>query len=443
MHMEQEEPTRETILRGPLLGGEALRSSQATKTTTTDCGLNDEHTKLQMIAASPQITKKRFPGRSGIGIMRRRPVLFAPPSLWAMERGLSLSLPVTNPLRLSARRTSEAMAAEGPASGTTGLETMTLDAIGFSSTSVRVGEGPGTTVPVSMWYPTDTRLSPSSIPATYDYRISITKIVKLLISQGLPVPLARDLPITRTFGGTPYNVIANAAPRSRAAPAIIFCHGYLGSRFDFLHACERLAAEGFIVAAPEFAESLSATPGFEPDAATTRPAIVRETVSLLRKELGIGSAIGLLGHSAGGGTASTMSGSFPLGRAAVAGYRSYKGEDPLLVVASGGDRVISLERVRGEILAGKIPTDTFLLPEDGALPSGAAPCHISFLSKETNDEMVTLLSPLLPLARVLDVPLLDFDVYADTRDSDDCAKLVLPTLSQFFTRNANSLGLMV
>ena len=39
------------------------------------------------------------------------------------------------------------------------------------------------------------------------------------------------------------------------------------------------------------------------------------------------------------------------------------------------------------------------------------PNHISFLSEQTNDALVNFLSPLLPVARAIEVPVLDFDKY--------------------------------
>jgi len=58
----------------------------------------------------------------------------------------------------------------------------------------------------------------------------------------------------------------------------------------------------------------------------------------------------------------------------------------------------------------------------------AVPCHISFLSSRTNDGMVEVLRPLLPLARFLNIPLLDFDVYEETRDSDQVAQSLVPAV---------------
>ena len=42
--------------------------------------------------------------------------------------------------------------------------------------------------------------------------------------------------------------------------------------------------------------------------------------------------------------------------------------------------------------------------------------------------MVGVLSPLLPVARALGVPLLDFDVYDQTRDSDAVAADLVPAV---------------
>jgi hypothetical protein len=48
--------------------------------------------------------------------------------------------------------------------------------------------------------------------------------------------------------------------------------------------------------------------------------------------------------------------------------------------------------------------------------------------------MVDVLGPLLPLARALDVPLLDFDVYQQTRDSDEVAAVLVPAVVTWLTR---------
>ena len=167
----------------------------------------------------------------------------------------------------------------------------------------------------------------------------------------------------------------------------------------------------------------------------------------------------LIGHSAGAGTALQAPGRFAA-RVLVAGFRSDKpsdaAEDPLLVIASGGDRVISLypteggrfgpfEGIKSAVLNfRRRSSDGSALNEDAvawatfdgspeslrtlaaqapraafvAYEGEGAPCHISFLAARTNDVLVQTLGPLLPVARLLDVPVLDFDVYERTRDSD-------------------------
>ena len=61
---------------------------------------------------------------------------------------------------------------------------------------------------------------------------------------------------------------------------------------------------------------------------------------------------------------------------------------------------------------------------------------ISFLSAETNKAMISLLSPLLPVARVLEVPVLDFDTYLELQDSEEVAAATLPLIEDFFCKNA-------
>ena len=74
---------------------------------------------------------------------------------------------------------------------------------------------------------------------------------------------------------------------------------------------------------------------------------------------------------------------------------------------------------------------------DAALPGAdAPPNHISFLSEGTNDEMVKFLSPFLPLARLLGIPLLDFDAYQLSGDAAPTARAVTPAVLSFFRANA-------
>jgi hypothetical protein len=142
----------------------------------------------------------------------------------------------------------------------------------------------------------------------------------------------------------------------------------------------------------------------------------------------------------------------------------------VLAIASSGDNVVSQDRIRQQLssdfsifegekgarLFSKLPTPptsrrAALLfsrdPSEGGTGNISTketsallyfPCHISFLSGETNDAMVSFLAPLLPIARLLRVPLLDFDLYASTRDSGPTAEMVLPVIRRFFRGSVGS-----
>ncbi len=60
-----------------------------------------------------------------------------------------------------------------------------------------------------------------------------------------------------------------------------------------------------------------------------------------------------------------------------------------------------------------------------------APNHISFLAENVNDAMVSFLSPLLPVAQLLNIPVLDFDKYKESRDSVATSEVVIPLVSSF------------
>ena len=66
------------------------------------------------------------------------------------------------------------------------------------------------------------------------------------------------------------------------------------------------------------------------------------------------------------------------------------------------------------------------------------PNHISFLWSEVDDAMVSLLSPLLPVAKALGLFLLDFDVYRENRDAEQTAALLVPALRRFFLSSSGT-----
>jgi len=462
----------------------------------------------------------------------RRAALTAAVAYAAVARGsaaLPASAPIASPASGVVVRRAAALATNGASPS----------AVAFEDARVTVA-GTGQVVPVAVWYPVvvavadplvEKNPSPRPTPAaaaTYPHAISVAKIARVLLNAPASTPrvLDRDVPLAMAPG---------VAPRSSATPpsdavrgAVVLCHGYLGSRFDLVDLAEALAASGFLVAAPEFAESLASPetvsaqtkPGAKPAA---NPSASRDQVlaavledverrarlfyeaysysgkSTTQKNDAVPGTlpVALVGQSAGASTATSARGRFAA-RVAIAGFRPPPSEaraatearaspatDPLLVVASAGDGVISLyptERgafgpyrgIEAEVAAfeeaegvtfarldaegllesvargragggeDEVPRAAFVTYEDAGFRdsgardsanSGAAaalarplPCHISFLSSRTNDAMVEVLSPLLPAARALGVPVLDFDRYQVARDSDDVNETLVPAV---------------
>ena len=234
-------------------------------------------------------------------------------------------------------------------------------AVAFEDARVTVA-GTGQVVPVAVWYPVvaaadplvEKNPSPRPTPAaaaTYPHAISVAKIARVLLNAPASTPrvLDRDVPLAMAPG---------VAPRSSATPpsdavrgAVVLCHGYLGSRFDLVDLAEALAASGFLVAAPEFAESLASPetvsaqtkPGAKPAA---NPSASRDQVlaavledverrarlyyeaysysgkSTTQKNNAVPGTlpVALVGQSAGASTATSARGRFAA-RVAIAGFR--------------------------------------------------------------------------------------------------------------------------
>jgi len=323
-------------------------------------------------------------------------------------------------------------------------------------------------VPVAVWCPEE--VLPEAWPAadSYSYTIDIGRI-----ATKLKVGWLGWLP-SKTFTLAPAGVppwagepLASEAPRA-GGDCLIFAHGFLGSPYDLAHACEALASDGFVVAAPELPESLAAS--YEAREGVTREAIVRETQAAVEASVGDASGIsrrwGIFGHSAGSGTALTQPGVFALGRAALATSfgRGLEAStpDPLFLVASEADgcnafmqangapspaEALSLSRV-----SGSHPFSTFESPRAAyAEPppprrgvllfregQEVVPYHISFLWEASNEAMFELLGPLIPLAKALNLFLLDFDKERDARLAAPTAALLVPALRRFFAAFATT-----
>ena len=131
------------------------------------------------------------------------------------------------------------------------------------------------------------------------------------------------------------------------------------------------------------------------------------------------------------------------------GYPSLRGPN-CLFIGSINDGAVSISRavdtlqqynfasldeqmVRLQSWGAKLPPRSALIFNN---PSNA-PNHISFLAEGTNDAMVGFLSPLLPLARTLGIPVLDFDKYQVSRDSRVTAGVVNPLVVEYIKQMMN------
>jgi dienelactone hydrolase len=325
----------------------------------------------------------------------------------------------------------------------------------------------GVTVPVACWFPMDATAS-DSVPAEgttsdvrYQHRISVRKIGQLLAGWDfIPEFVSRDFAMAPTLSS---GVIAagDDATLPSKAPVVILAHGYLGSRFDLSHLAECLASRGFLCLAPEYPESLAAS--FESGTSSgeskerspvTRARITSTLLETLQSDWNVRpTSYGIVGHSLGCGTA-LETGDDSWARVLIAGFPRTRDGRPipgnLLLLMSMNDGAVSLSRWGGKEA---IPSDFALLsPEDAAASTSAAgsrrrlpgraavvlegddaPNHISFLADNVNTAMIDLLSPLLPLAQALKIPVLDFDRYQRSRDSVSTAKIVHPLVVQYLS----------
>lgn len=339
-----------------------------------------------------------------------------------------------------------------------GTSTMVAANVAFSheltSVSVSVPGPAGTlqavTVPVAIWRPS-AGTGTASASATYPYKIDIGKIaVKLKVGfLGFLPSFPSALPI----GAEPYTPLAGF---SSAQPGdhLMFTHGFLGSVYDFAHAAEQLAGDGFTVVAPELPESLSAS--YIPPEGMGREEILKATRELAESKASGTTRWGIWGHSAGAFSALSQPGEFSLGRACFAGgagrLTNMTVLDPLFIVSSNGDgcnkfmakgvvdlrtmiadgRTTMFESMDSAYAApGKRPMRGAFIFADDNTPA-PLPNHISFLWTGVNEAMINLLSPLLPIAKALNLFLLDFDVYMENRDGDRTAADLVPAMRRFF-----------
>ena len=311
-----------------------------------------------------------------------------------------------------------------------------------------------TQVPVACWFPlasaTDSTLvdtTPKTSPI-YQHRISVRKIGQMLARWDIPKFVCRNFAINPS---TNYVVDGSNAPfPTQAAPVVLLAHGYLGSRFDLSHLAETLAEQGFVCIAPEYPESLAAS--YDPADGIDRLRINQALLQAMKEEWKIpASSYGIVGHSLGCGTA-IQTGDENWTRVLISGFPRQRDGRPLngnlLLLTSLNDGLM------GRLAeANAIPSDFAILQEDSIMTMNSlprrsilvfdrpdAPNHISFLTEGTNDAMIEFLSPLLPVARAFNIPVLDFDRYQVSRDSKATASVVHPIVLKYLQQEMMKAG---
>lgn len=307
----------------------------------------------------------------------------------------------------------------------------------------------GEKVPIAAWYPSTlnevTSNEYSSRNVSYDHRISIRKIGKSLAGwEFIPAFATRTFPISSGNNIMQIDTISSTVPNfsSSSSPVVLLAHGYLGSRFDLLPYAEDFASNGFLVLSPEYPESLA-----DSYDSTTKPidrtAITNCLLQSLKQWNVEAKSYSIIGHSLGCGTAN-KTGDDSWTRVCIAGFPSSSSK--CLFIGSTNDGAVPLNRatdalqslnynvlserlVRTQQWGNFSPRTSVIFDE--TYENNPPPNHISFLAEGTNDAMVDFLSPLLPMARYLEIPVLDFDKYQLVRDSGVTGKVVRPLVVEY------------
>jgi len=318
----------------------------------------------------------------------------------------------------------------------------------------------GVNVPVACWFPASDSMGSSTSsaadtasnlrPACYEHRISVRRIGQLLAGwEFIPEFVSKGYKMAPC--STTARIVdgRDVALPDQAGPVVLLAHGYLGSRFDLSHLAEELAANGFTCIAAEYPESLAAS--YDRVEGLDRRVINDALLDTLTRGDGDwklqASAYGIVGHSLGCGTVA-QTGDSSWARVSIAGFPRNGDTSNGLFLSSMGDGAVSLAR-RGGVSAiancnYEMLQETALLTDANSksaarLPQRAAlvfdrpdaPNHISFLAEGVNDAMIEFLSPLLPVAQALAIPVLDFDRYQISRDSKQTAAIVNPLVVQY------------
>ena len=329
----------------------------------------------------------------------------------------------------------------------------------------------GVTIPIACWYPTCAAAvgdgtnnlvdvdvhdgATSSHTVTYQHRISVRRIGQLLAGWNfIPEFVSKSYLLEPTSSVTSNNIHVTHGPSATntmvtKAPVIFLAHGYLGSRFDLSHLAEELSSMGYICIAAEYPESLAAS--YERMDGLDRSAINKAILQSLQEDEELWNNIqptgyGVIGHSLGCGTAIQM-GSDDWARVLIAGFPQNRDGTPVagnnLFITSINDS-LARNRINPTLISScnyKLLSEQDVSNNEQliAIPRRAAilfdrpdaPNHISYLCEGVNNAMIEFLSPLLPLAQALSIPVLDFDKYKESRDSIATASIVHPLIIRY------------
>jgi hypothetical protein len=335
-----------------------------------------------------------------------------------------------------------------------------VSVVGYKSLALPLKEY-NVRIPIAGWFPIDESQSTGTVSQAafgrqsskpiYNHQISVRRIGQLLAGWDF-IPGFVSKSYDMSPSATKYKCIDCSDDRNDVRSLltkpdqkiVILAHGYLGSRFDLSHLAETLAGHGYTCIAAEYPESLAAS--YE-----RQPGLDRSVINTaLIRALGVGDdtqcRFGVVGHSLGCGTVQQI-GDDSWARVSIAGFPRNRDGTPLrngLFVTSMGDGAVSLAKFGGPRFVAECGYELLSAPDinndfstwRGTLPQRAAlvlenPNHISFLAENVNDAMIDFLSPLLPIAQAMEIPVLDFDKYQYSRDSKPTAEIVHPLILRY------------
>ncbi|HLL68595.1 MAG TPA: hypothetical protein VK453_23195 [Micromonosporaceae bacterium] len=160
--------------------------------------------------------------------------------------------------------------------------------------------------------------APKAPPGAAPARAYPVGVRQLALSRGAQRPLSTTVwyPATGRAGSGAPNVVADAAPAAGRFPVVLFSHGLTGYPEAYEGFTSRLAAAGFVVAAPAYPFTKRGAPSFNPVDVLNQPADAWHVIGeVLKLDTRTGDPlaghldqdrVGAAGHSAGGYTTAGM-----------------------------------------------------------------------------------------------------------------------------------------